>query len=427
MASQQFHYQTNAMKRPRHSFENDASGQTGDDLPYSHYAIIFIDPERRLRVQCSSSLREQISTVLTTEVQRNFLRTLNQNFGFQEPDACNHPRRAKRRQNTLDSVTTKSPADDSVPRISDGDDFFPRGHETVTLRVGDTQEIIKYYESALDHFQQRNCGVIAKAFIKTIEPCKKTRHPYNGGKPPSGSTPGSTGDPEKTKPKWWPPGVRHKEPDHLHKAERIQLLLHIIRKLGDDRITTDKLKELAGDTKRSLTDPSHVAIIFEILRVRQIEQRYERGEIDAHTPVYVVRRETGPKNGVVKGSPGGADGPTVTDGAAEHIEEGLLTPSSFIEQSIDPSTTPIDEMGVSLYSLPGSFTPAEPLNLRGHSFYTTSPQFIDQFSQSLHSIPVTTEITNPYNPSVFNYPSQNPFRPWTASLQSGGLLSAYGA
>lgn len=74
-----------------------------------------------------------------------------------------------------------------------------------------------YYEGALKHFQQLNCRMVAKAFIKFIEPRKQVRHPYNGGKPPPDAAPGTTGDPEKTKPEWWPPGVMHKEPDHLRK------------------------------------------------------------------------------------------------------------------------------------------------------------------------------------------------------------------
>jgi hypothetical protein len=173
----------------------------------------------------------------------------------------------------------------------------------VPLRIGDTQKVLGYYEGALKHFQQLNCRMVAKAFIKFIEPRKQVRHPYNGGKPPPGSAPGTTGDPEKTKPEWWPPGVMHKEPDHLRKEcmsspisihysaqsnvniDRIELLLHIVRKLGNHGITADKLKEVAGDTKRSLKHPSHVEIIYEILRVRKMEERFERGEVGMYNAV----------------------------------------------------------------------------------------------------------------------------------------------
>lgn len=122
------------------------------------------------------------------------------------------PRRVRRRRGN-------APVDDRlVDQGSDSDDYTPSGsNEMVPLRVGDSQKVMAYYEGALKHFQQLNCRMVAKAFIKFIEPRKQVRHPYNGGKPPPGSAPGTTGDPEKTKPEWWPPGVMHKEPDHLRK------------------------------------------------------------------------------------------------------------------------------------------------------------------------------------------------------------------
>lgn len=78
--------------------------------------------------------------------------------------------------------------------------------DMIELEIGDTEKVIAYYENALKRFQQLNCRNIAKAFIKAIEPRKQVRYPYNGGR---------TGNPELTKPAWWPPGVIHKEPDHL--------------------------------------------------------------------------------------------------------------------------------------------------------------------------------------------------------------------
>lgn len=110
------------------------------------------------------------------------------------------------------SMTNNHLADDL-----DGDDYSPSSNEMVSIRIGDSAKLLSYYTSVLNHFQQLNCRMVAKAFIKFIEPRKQVRHPYNGGKPPAGSAPGATGDPEKTKPEWWPPGVMHKEPDHLRK------------------------------------------------------------------------------------------------------------------------------------------------------------------------------------------------------------------
>lgn len=110
------------------------------------------------------------------------------------------PRRVRRRRGNA-PVSDDRLADAG----SDSDDCAPNGsNEMVPLRIGDTPKVLAYYEGALKHFQQLNCRMVAKAFIKFIEPRKQVRHPYNGGKPPAGSAPGTTGDPEKTKPSGGP-------------------------------------------------------------------------------------------------------------------------------------------------------------------------------------------------------------------------------
>lgn len=81
------------------------------------------------------------------------------------------------------------------------------------LRIGDTAAVDEYFDRQFKRIQQLNCKVIAKAWIKVVEPKKQSNHPYNGGKP----DPGGKADPEKTKPDWWPAGLRHKEPDHVKK------------------------------------------------------------------------------------------------------------------------------------------------------------------------------------------------------------------
>jgi hypothetical protein len=89
--------------------------------------------------------------------------------------------------------------------------------DRIPLEIGDSKKLLVFYETAFQALQQLNCRQIAKVFIRVIEPRKQVKHPYNGGKPPPGSAPGEKGDPEKTKPDWWPKGVTHKEPDHLKK------------------------------------------------------------------------------------------------------------------------------------------------------------------------------------------------------------------
>lgn len=108
-------------------------------------------------------------------------------------------------------------------------DSSDSSQDRIPLEIGDSEKILLFYENAFRALQQLNCRQIAKAFIKVIEPRKQVKHPYNGGKPPAGAAPGEKGDPEKTKPDWWPTGVTHREPDHLKKPgmiPQIKLLWH---------------------------------------------------------------------------------------------------------------------------------------------------------------------------------------------------------
>jgi hypothetical protein len=86
-----------------------------------------------------------------------------------------------------------------------------------SIKIQDRDQILKYYTDAFHALQQTNCRLIAKAFIKVVEPKKQARFPYNGGKK---GPDGTKGDPELTKPSWWPTGVTHREPDHLKKPGR---------------------------------------------------------------------------------------------------------------------------------------------------------------------------------------------------------------
>ncbi|KAJ5176743.1 uncharacterized protein N7482_002620 [Penicillium canariense] len=373
---------TGAMKRSASALHEGAPGwdvappmmtpsRSSFRLPYAHYALIYLDNDGKLKVDESASIQEQNSTVFTPEVRQNFLEILGERIGFHQPirrtlDAS--PRRVRRRRG---NAPGSGIVDDRLADAgSDSDDFSPNGsNEMVPLRIGDTSKVMSYYEGALKHFQQLNCRMVAKAFIKFIEPRKQVRHPYNGGKPPPGSAPGTTGDPEKTKPEWWPPGVMHKEPDHLRKEYRIELLLHIIRKLGGHGITADKLKEVAGDTKRSLKHASHVEIIYEILRVRKMEERFERGEVDSNMVVYVMNRGPSPKGDEDEES---NEGTVTAIEGPESIEDGLLTPTSSIAQNAS-LTTPIDTM------------------------------------PSMLSTPVTAEMISPHDVSVFDYSNSHPF------------------
>lgn len=84
----------------------------------------------------------------------------------------------------------------------------------ISIRDGDG--LRRYYERAFENLQQTNCRVLAKAYVKLVEPRKQVNYPYNGRKIVAGSP--KQLDPDETKPPWWPAGVIHREPDHLPKV-----------------------------------------------------------------------------------------------------------------------------------------------------------------------------------------------------------------
>ncbi len=77
------------------------------------------------------------------------------------------------------------------------------------LRISDSDAVWEFYGQRFRNCQQTACKLIAKAWVKAVEPRKQSTHPYTGPVAPD----------------WWPkpwgPGgdsrVRHKEPDHLLK------------------------------------------------------------------------------------------------------------------------------------------------------------------------------------------------------------------
>jgi len=76
---------------------------------------------------------------------------------------------------------------------------------TFQLIVGDEEEVERFYVTRFKDLQQFACQLIAKVFIKCLEPKKQAHFPYHKG--------------NISAPPWWPPlnSVRHREPEHLLK------------------------------------------------------------------------------------------------------------------------------------------------------------------------------------------------------------------
>ncbi|KAG5976220.1 hypothetical protein E4U55_007424, partial [Claviceps digitariae] len=157
------------------------------------------------------------------------------------------------------------------------------------IKIGDSEAIWNFYEQRFKNCQQTACKLIAKAWVKAVEPKKQSTHPY-------------TGSDEKA-PDWWPKPwgptkedkVRHKEPDHLYKRERVHLLAHILRlviepnnkqhsdlqKLG---LNVKKLEETTYEALSSFfldneTNAKKRPYLTEIFKMARQEERFKTGEI----------------------------------------------------------------------------------------------------------------------------------------------------
>ncbi|KAH7310070.1 hypothetical protein BKA65DRAFT_543427 [Rhexocercosporidium sp. MPI-PUGE-AT-0058] len=169
--------------------------------------------------------------------------------------------------------------------------------KSTTLRIGNDKKIEKFYRARFQELPTLLCKIMAKAFVKAVEPRKQSRYPYSKG--------------QISAPPWWPAlsgtnSVRHKDPDHLHKQERIQLLMHILRmsieprgsqhpSFQDQDISIQNLEVVAYEALSSwFQDPenpenmSRAPLISEIFSVARCEERYKNGDIDAGMEISVM-------------------------------------------------------------------------------------------------------------------------------------------
>ncbi|KAG4434235.1 hypothetical protein IFR05_010277 [Cadophora sp. M221] len=179
---------------------------------------------------------------------------------------------------------------------SDEDTPVAQSPQKQDLVIGDDHQVKEFYINRFKSIQQSACKVIGKAFVKLVEPKKQTHHPY---------TKGDAGAPP-----WWPNTtgtrpVRHKEPDHLLKDERLALLLHIINMVVQpverQCPTVQKLKlnvktlevatmEAMSNWFSDKTNPrneSKRAYLKDIFKVARHQERFKNGEIDVTTVIPV--------------------------------------------------------------------------------------------------------------------------------------------
>ncbi|RHZ48752.1 DUF2841 domain-containing protein [Aspergillus thermomutatus] len=132
----------------------------------------------------------------------------------------------------------------------------------VLPECSNTQQVTDYYWQTFSSILQGDIRRIGQAWIGLIEPNKPNIHPYNRG--------------ANAKPKWWPDGVRHESPHHLHTNERVPLLIHILRMSGKGKITCVELQEAAVQkTAVSKTQARTLKILNEIIAMRKNEEKGE--------------------------------------------------------------------------------------------------------------------------------------------------------
>jgi hypothetical protein len=227
-----------------------ASQATENHISAQHFALIYIDQNGEIHREVSTSISHYRDTILSPQVTAEFLKAViegglqNPSLEFLSPQlhpgyVMNHrpygPRFQKNvklqghivpaaegyhEQHTLWPGHGKaSPAalrDELLHRERSCMQTQSLESQEAVLSIKDTKFLRRYYEKVFQNVQQTNCRVLAKAFVKLVEPKKQVKYPYNGRKVVAGEI--RQLNPEESKPPWWPPKVRHREPDHLLKA-----------------------------------------------------------------------------------------------------------------------------------------------------------------------------------------------------------------
>ncbi|KAJ5550189.1 hypothetical protein N7461_004887, partial [Penicillium sp. DV-2018c] len=306
----------------------------------SHYALISLDDAGNLHLEASPSISNCREKILSPKVTKEFLQAVAQSQSSQGAMWCRfHKRLLPSRLHPtrwlttigLDAQTSEGElVEQSSPSLLDEDKFpqctgfkraqqpwehtFPPSpitplswsanpfHQSdstmealqhnfrawggevdhnsriATVPLGNSALLRQYYAKVFQNLQQTNCRVISKVYVRLIEPRKQVNYPYNGRKTVAGVT--RQLDPDDTKPPWWPEGVSHREPDHLPKAERIQLLVHMLCDLRTSHgVTAQRLKAADQSIRRQILPATRLELLDEMYNIREKEEKLLDGEI----------------------------------------------------------------------------------------------------------------------------------------------------
>ncbi|OTB06831.1 hypothetical protein M426DRAFT_9261 [Hypoxylon sp. CI-4A] len=234
-----------------------------------------------------------------------------------------------------------------------------------SFMIRDDKAIWQFYEDRFKSMQQSACKLIAKAWVKAVEPKKQSTHPYTGA--------------DEKAPDWWPKPwgpskeqrVRHKEPDHLYKRERVHLLIHILRMVVEPNHTqhpamqklnlnVEKLEEVTNEALSSFfTDkdnPNNLAkrpYLKEIFKVAQREENYKDGQIDGATKIYVLANDRigqGYVSDTEDVTPGREDGePNPAPNSSSSSPQRATVPQALIPQTQGTEQNPPTQMSGETY------------------------------------------------------------------------------
>ncbi|RFU24067.1 hypothetical protein B7463_g12271, partial [Scytalidium lignicola] len=294
---------------------------------------------------------------------------------------------------------------------------------TQQLRIGDEKEVTKFYHLRFKDLQQSACKIIGKIFVKVVEPKKQTHYPYTGGAAKA--------------PPWWPPttgenAIRHKEPDHLYKHERVLLLVQILRMIIepaerqhqsvrrwnlDVKTLEAKTMEAMGNWFNDSAHPANAAkkvFLKEIFKVAKAEERFKNGEIDDDTVVPVMDRN---RQGHV------SEDEEEDDGGSEPDESDTKPTIPSPDSQISPHST---QPGPSMHHQPRQEDDSSSLF---HSM--RQPQFADN-SYSTRPVTLGYQQQSPilqdpnrraYSSQPYQNQSQNIYG-WQNNMVSNGPISS---
>ncbi|OQE17728.1 hypothetical protein PENFLA_c023G10926 [Penicillium flavigenum] len=298
------------------------SRQSPEEPGYTHFAMIYIDNDGNLCQRASDSISESREAILSPRVTGEFLRAVAMSREahatrsqvspeLQVPSSGGQPFNNSSAPSQGESVGYNGMGLGSqqrmqVPSQSEppfqpamwpsceswslqaslqpkknfgGRNLNLASRQRASISVKERGLLRLYYEKIFQNLQQTNCRIIAKAYIKLVEPRKQVNYPYNGRKIVEGRT--QQLDPEATRPPWWPPGVSHREPDHLPKVERIRLLVYMLCEMRETHgITTARLKQSDQPIRRQILPVERLQILDEAYRVREEEENYLDGISD---------------------------------------------------------------------------------------------------------------------------------------------------